>query len=210
MLPMLVGATSHTPTTDTSAASITETAGAKMTVNKNKPTATNIKKVAKKTKNPTAIIATNKGVMKLEIFQDKAPLTSANFIKLANRKFYNGTRFHRVIPKFMIQGGDPLSKDVKNKAMWGTGDAGYKFKDEFGVGLKNDKFTISMANSGPHTNSSQFFINVENNNFLDQKHSVFGKVTKGEDTATMISNVKKGMNDVPDEGVIIKSIVIVK
>ena len=123
-----------------------------------------------------AVFTTNQGTFSLSLEAEKAPNTVANFVKLAQAGFYNGQRFHRVIEGFMIQGGDPLSKDVSNKAMWGTGGPGYQFADEFGVGLSNVVGTISMANAGPNTNGSQFFINTNDNVFLDGKHAVFGKV----------------------------------
>lgn len=162
-----------------------------------------------KVMNKVAVFETNQGTFKIELYLDKAPITAGNFLKLAEQGFYNGTRFHRVIPKFMIQGGDPLSKDISKKDMWGTGGPGYAIKDEFGQGLKNDKGTIAMANSGPNTGGSQFFINVANNNFLDGKHPVFGKVIEGYDVVEKISNLKTNPGDAPVQDVIIKSIKIV-
>jgi len=108
----------------------------------------------------------------------------------------------------MIQGGDPLTKDDTKMAMWGTGDPGYKFADEISKDNKNNIGTIAMANSGPNTNGSQFFINTAANNFLDTKHTVFGKVVSGMDVVTKIENVKTGEADRPVEAVVIESITL--
>jgi cyclophilin family peptidyl-prolyl cis-trans isomerase len=159
-------------------------------------------------KTSSATLHTNKGNITIEFFDTKTPKTVANFLKLAGEGFYDGTKFHRVIKGFMIQGGDPLTKDDSKKAEWGRGDPGYKFADEIGGDNKNDKGTISMANSGPNTNGSQFFINVADNNFLDDKHTVFGKVTSGMDIAGKIENTQTGPGDVPLEPVIIESITL--
>lgn len=137
-----------------------------------------------------ATLHTNLGDIKIEFFSDYAPKTVENFRKLAKEGFYNGVKFHRVIKGFMIQGGDPLSKDDSKIALWGTGGPGYSFADEISVNNKNDIGTISMANAGPDTNGSQFFINVVSNNFLDSKHTVFGKVVSGMDVVIKIENTK--------------------
>lgn len=155
-----------------------------------------------------ATITTNKGVITLELFDQRVPNTVANFKKLAGEGFYNGTRFHRVIKGFMIQGGDPLSKDVSKQAYWGTGGPGYQFNDELTPENRNDIGTISMANAGPNTNGSQFFINTAANNFLDPKHVVFGRVTSGMDVVKTIEGVKTGAQDRPLEDMIIESITI--
>lgn len=155
-----------------------------------------------------ATITTNKGVITLELYADKTPNTVANFTKLAQAGFYNTTKFHRVIDGFMIQGGDPLTKDDTKQSTWGTGDPGYKFADEFAPGLSNVTGTISMANSGPNTNGSQFFINVADNTFLDGKHSVFGRVTGGMDVVLAISQVDRTSRDVPVDPVVLESVVI--
>src|SRR5689334_23884625 len=102
-----------------------------------------------------ATIETNKGTMRAELFEKDAPNTVANFVKLANAGFYDGTKFHRVIKGFMIQGGDPLSKDDSKMNLWGTGGPGYSFADEITAENRNDAGTISMANAGPNTNGSQ-------------------------------------------------------
>lgn len=155
-----------------------------------------------------AVITTNQGVIELELNAQKTPNTVANFVKLAGEGFYNGTRFHRVIKDFMIQGGDPLSKDISKSSMWGTGGPGYAFEDEINADNHNNLGTIAMANSGPNTNGSQFFINVADNNFLDDKHTVFGKVVKGMDIVMKISETKTGANDKPVEDVVIQMVEI--
>lgn len=154
----------------------------------------------------TATITTNKGIITLELFTERAPKTVENFKKLANDGFYNGTRFHRVIKGFMIQGGDPLSKEASNQNRWGTGGPGYQFADEITPENKNDIGTISMANAGPNTNGSQFFINTANNNFLDTKHTVFGRVTSGMETVTAIESTGTGVADRPLEDMIVEKI----
>jgi peptidylprolyl isomerase len=147
-------------------------------------------------------LETNQGNIVIELAEDM-PITAGNFAKLVGEGFYDGVRFHRVIDGFMIQGGDPLSKEVANKNRWGTGDPGYKIEDEFSENNRNDRGTISMANSGPNTGGSQFFINTVNNNFLDGKHPVFGKVVEGMDVVDKISKVQKDQLDRPLEDVII-------
>jgi peptidylprolyl isomerase len=153
-----------------------------------------------------ATLHTSKGDITIEFDAVNAPNTAANFVKLAKTGFYDGVKFHRVIKGFMIQGGDPISKDDAQMARWGTGGPGYTFEDEITPDNHNDKGTISMANSGPDTNGSQFFINVADNNFLDPKHTVFGKVTAGMDVVTAIENTPTGQNDRPVEAVVIKSV----
>jgi peptidylprolyl isomerase len=156
----------------------------------------------------TATFKTTEGNFKIELFTNTMPITTENFIKLANNGFYDNTKFHRVIPEFMIQGGDPLSKDDSKKHLWGTGDPGYKIKDEFAGPNKNVVGTISMANAGPNTGGSQFFINVANNNFLDGKHPVFGKVIEGMDIVEKISTVATGSQDKPIKAVVIEKVTI--
>lgn len=131
------------------------------------------------------------------------PITAGNFEKLVNQGFYNGVIFHRVINGFMIQGGDPTGT--------GMGGLGYSIKDEFTHqgGNKNNIGTISMANSGPNSGGSQFFINLVNNNFLDSKHPAFGQIVEGMDVVEDIAKVKTDSNDRPLEDInIIKARVI--
>jgi cyclophilin family peptidyl-prolyl cis-trans isomerase len=127
----------------------------------------------------TATISTDKGDMVIELFADKAPKTVNNFVFLARQGFYDGIIFHRVIPQFMAQGGDPTGK--------GSGGPGYKFADEFHPSLRHDKAgVLSMANAGPNTNGSQFFITHVATPHLDNKHTVFGQVTGGMDVLMSI------------------------
>lgn len=160
------------------------------------------------TKTMNATLKTNKGEITIELFADKAPNTVANFKKLAESGFYDGVKFHRVIKGFMIQSGDPLTKDDAKSDMWGTGGPGYKFADEIHAENRNDVGTISMANAGPNTNGSQFFINVNPNNFLDGKHTVFGKVIQGMDVVKEIENVSTNQSDRPLSPVIIEKVLI--
>jgi peptidylprolyl isomerase len=153
-----------------------------------------------------ATFHTNKGDIVIEFNAALAPNTVANFVKLAQAGFYDGTKFHRVIKGFMIQGGDPLSKDDSMSARWGTGGPGYTFADEISAENHNVIGTISMANAGPNTNGSQFFINTANNTFLDPKHTVFGRVTAGMDVVTAIENTPTGAADRPTSPVVINSI----
>jgi len=126
-----------------------------------------------------ATIETSKGTIRLELYDDKVPKTCANFEKLASDGFYDGLKFHRVIDNFMVQTGCPLGT--------GTGDAGYKFDDEFHNDLKHDgPGVLSMANAGPNTNGSQFFITHVETAWLDGKHSVFGKVVEGLDVVNAV------------------------
>jgi len=140
------------------------------------------------------VFETNQGIIEITLADDM-PLTTGNFVKLVKQGFYDGTRFHRVIEGFMIQGGDPLSKDLSKARLWGTGGSA-KIKDEFGS-LKNVPGTIAMANAGPNTGSSQFFINTMHNSFLNGKHPVFGTVTKGMDVVGVISGTETDAQDRP-------------
>jgi peptidylprolyl isomerase len=151
---------------------------------------------------------TSKGDITLEMMDKDAPNTVANFAKLAQEGFYDGTKFHRVIKGFMIQGGDPQTKDDSLANRWGTGGPGYKFADEIHAGNHNTIGTIAMANAGPNTNGSQFFINVKDNAFLDTKHTVFGKVTSGMDVVETIESVDTNEMDRPLEAVSIRSITV--
>ncbi len=157
----------------------------------NKPPITN-------TMNRIAVLETTEGNVEVELFEDTMPVTTANFAKLIGEGFYNGVKFHRVIPNFMIQGGDPLTKEA-DTSRWGTGGPGYAIKDEFVKGdlLTNTRGTIAMANSGPNTGGSQFFINVADNTFLDGKHPVFGRVISGMDVVDKIVHVDRNERDMP-------------
>jgi cyclophilin family peptidyl-prolyl cis-trans isomerase len=144
---------------------------------------------------------TNKGVFKVELFNDKAPITVGNFIKLVEEGFYNNLTFHRVIPNFMIQGGCPHGT--------GRGGPGYAIKDEFNSNLKHDsKGILSMANAGPNTGGSQFFITVAPTPWLDGKHTIFGKLIEGMNIVEEISKVETDRNDIPLKKVLINNIKI--
>lgn len=146
-----------------------------------------------KVKNPTVILKTNFGDIKLELFQKDAPKTVANFLNLAKTGFYDGTKFHRVIPDFMIQGGDPTGTGMGGESLWGG-----KFDDEFNPNLKNIRGALSMANAGPGTNGSQFFIvQAPATPWLDGRHSVFGQVFEGLEVVDKIVSVPAGANDKP-------------
>lgn len=135
------------------------------------------------------IFETNMGNIKIELFEKEMPITAGNFRKLVEQGFYNGVIFHRVIPDFMIQGGDPTGT--------GMGGPGYTIKDEFTKTNNNARGTISMANAGPNTGGSQFFINVVDNKYLNPMHPVFGKVVEGMDVADKISKAKRNSQDKP-------------
>ena len=141
-------------------------------------------------------LMTSMGDITLQLYED-TPITSGNFQKLVEKGFYDGVIFHRIIDGFMIQGGDPTGT--------GCGGPGYAIKDELNRKNKNDRGTISMANAGPNTGGSQFFINLVNNNFLDSKHPVFGKVVEGLDVVDALGKVKTGANDKPVKEVKIES-----
>lgn len=147
--------------------------------------------------NQTVILKTNKGDIKLELYNETMPITAGNFVKLVDEGFYDGVIFHRVIDGFMIQGGDPDGN--------GTGGPGYTIEDEFTDNNENNRSTISMANAGANTGGSQFFINLVDNNFLDDKHPVFGKVIEGMDVVDEIAKVATDGNDKPNDDVVIKN-----
>ena len=148
--------------------------------------------------NPIAVLDTNMGVIKLELFVSETPITVQNFVKLCRSGFYDGLTFHRVIDGFMIQGGCPRGD--------GTGDPGYTIKDEFVTSLKHSTpGTVSMANAGPNTGGSQFFITLAPTPWLDGKHTVFGRVREGIDVVQSIGKVQTDNNDRPLEVVKIKS-----
>jgi cyclophilin family peptidyl-prolyl cis-trans isomerase len=146
-------------------------------------------------------IETNLGDMEGILFHVKAPKTVSNFVELARKGFYNGLTFHRVIPKFMIQGGDPDGL--------GSGGPGYSFEDEFNKELRHSKpGMLSMANSGPNTNGSQFFITVVPTPHLDDHHTVFAEITQGVDIAIKISNAE-APGTKPKEKIIMKKVTII-
>src|ERR1044072_8623988 len=151
--------------------------------------------------NRTAVIETNKGTIKFELLEEDAPKTTENFRLLAERGYYNGIIFHRVINGFMIQGGDPLGQ--------GTGGPGYNFADEFHPKARHDKAgMLSMANAGPNTNGSQFFITLGPTPHLDNRHSVFGEVVEGLDVVKKIGAVPTGRQDRPVTPVVINQVTI--
>jgi peptidyl-prolyl cis-trans isomerase A (cyclophilin A) len=163
-----------------------------------------------------AALKTSMGVIVIHLFEDKAPKTVENFVGLATgtkewtdprtgqkvkQPLYNGTIFHRVIPGFMIQGGDPLGR--------GTGGPGYRFADEFSPELRHNKAGIlSMANSGPNTNGSQFFITLAPTPHLDNRHSVFGEVVQGQEVVVAIGNAPRGANDRPLKDAVLQEVII--
>ena len=165
-----------------------------------------------------ATLKTSMGDIVIHLFDDKAPKTVANFVGLATgtkewidpksqqkvkRPLYNGTIFHRVIPGFMIQGGDPLGN--------GTGGPGYRFEDEFHPDLRHTKGGIlSMANAGPNTNGSQFFITLAPTLHLDNRHSVFGEVVKGGEVVIAMGNVPRNSSDRPIKDVVLKEVVVTR
>src|SRR5215831_4538802 len=145
-----------------------------------------------------ATLHTNKGVIAVELFDDDAPKTVENFRKLAGDGFYNGVVFHRVIPDFMIQGGDPTGT--------GRGGPGYTFEDEIND-HKVERGALAMANAGPNTNGSQFFIvTTDSAPWLDGKHTVFGRVTEGMETVDAISDVERDRSDRPNDDVTIERV----
>ena len=161
--------------------------------------------------NSTVIMKTNFGDVELELFEKNAPKTVANFIKLAESGFYNGTKFHRVIPSFMIQGGDPNSKD-NNWQDDGAGGPGYQFEDELNPDTASYKAgylrgTVAMANAGPNTNGSQFFI-MHKDYSLPHAYTIFGRVLKGMEAVDAIANLPRNNNDHPSEDAVILSIIV--
>ncbi|HTX87016.1 MAG TPA: peptidylprolyl isomerase [Candidatus Nanoarchaeia archaeon] len=157
-----------------------------------------------------AILRTNFGDIEVKFYNDEAPVTVTNFLHLGQTGFYDGTKFHRVIPNFMIQGGDPNSKD-NDWSNDGTGGPGYQFNDE----PNNEKLvygSMAMANSGPNTNGSQFFIvtKTDGTPWLDGHYNNFGHVVKGMDVALKIVNLPRNENDHPTTDAIIKSVTLVR
>jgi len=166
--------------------------------------------------NPVAVLETNYGTIEIELFDDSMPITAGNFAKLVEEGFYDGVKFHRVIDGFMIQGGDPLTK-TDQVLRYGTGGPGYAIPDEHIEGelLTNVRGTISMANSGPNTGGSQFFINLVDNQNLDfnrpplqSQHPVFGRVVAGMDVVDTIGAVETNVNNLPVEDVVIERVTL--
>ncbi|MDE1924739.1 MAG: peptidylprolyl isomerase [Patescibacteria group bacterium] len=156
-----------------------------------------------------ATLHTSLGDITIEFLSQQAPQTVANFIKLAQGGFYDGTKFHRVIKGFMDQGGDPLTKDDSKMASWGTGGPGYTIPDEITSANSNTAGTIAMANTGqPNSAGSQFFINAVDNPSLNSGYTVFGKVTAGMSVVTEINNVAVDAQDRPLTPVVITSITL--
>ena len=152
-------------------------------------------------KRPVADFQTSMGNFRIELYSDLAPKTVENFVSLAKKNFYDGVIFHRVIDKFMIQGGDPTGT--------GMGGPGYHIDDEFGEGLKhNAKGILSMANAGPNTGGSQFFITLVPTPWLDGHHAIFGHVIEGMDIVEKIGHTKTNRQDRPVKDVVIQTITI--
>jgi cyclophilin family peptidyl-prolyl cis-trans isomerase len=151
--------------------------------------------------NRMATFRTNKGTFTVELFEEQAPITTKNFIDLATKGFYNGVTFHRVIPGFMIQGGDPKGT--------GTGGPGYTIADEFHPELRHDaEGVLSMANAGANTGGSQFFITLAATPWLDNRHAVFGKVASGLDVVRAIGSTQTDARDRPLESVVMEEVSI--
>jgi peptidyl-prolyl cis-trans isomerase A (cyclophilin A) len=152
--------------------------------------------------NPTVRFDSNKGSFEVELFEDRAPRTAKNFRDLAEKGFYDGTIFHRIIDGFMIQGGDPTGT--------GRGGPGYSIKDEFDPSLRHTSDGIlSMANAGPNSGGSQFFITLAATPWLDGKHAIFGRVTKGMDVVRAIGRLPTGAGDRPRDEVRIAKVSVV-
>lgn len=156
--------------------------------------------------NMNATIKTSLGEIKVELYNEKVPQTAGNFAKLAEEGFYDGVKFHRVISGFMIQGGDPLTKDDSKKQLWGTGGPGYKFDDEPFEG-DYSRGTIAMANSGPNTNGSQFFI-MHQDYPLPPSYVIFGKVLEGMEVVDAIAALETDAGDRPLNLPVIESVTV--
>lgn len=168
--------------------------------------------------NPVATLQTNFGTIQIELYEDVMPITAGNFATLVEDGFYDGIKFHRVIDGFMVQGGDPNTK-TDDVSSYGTGGPGYSIQDEFVDKdyLSNTRGTLSMANSGPNTGGSQFFINLVDNTMLDynqppaqSKHPVFGKVIDGMDVVDRIADVDTNARDLPTEDVVIEKATVTR
>jgi len=195
--------TTASTTTNTTAAPTTGEAPATATV----PKAGEEEKPMSNYENKVAELHTTSGEIDIRFFPDKAPNHVKNFIDLAEKGFYNGSKFHRVIPGFMIQGGDPNTK-TPNTSSWGMGGSGKNVKAEFN-NVSHKRGIVSMARSNdPNSASSQFFIVVKDSTFLDKQYTVFGQVTKGMDVADKIVSAPRNAQDRPDSPVSITSIKI--
>ena len=151
--------------------------------------------------NTSVTVDTNRGSFHIELFEQRAPNTTANFRSLAEKGFYDGVTFHRVIEGFMIQGGDPTGT--------GRGGPGYQIPDEFGPGLAHTQPGLfSMANAGPNTGGSQFFITLAATPWLDRKHAIFGQVTSGLDVVQAIGKIETGRGDRPVEDVVMRKVTV--
>jgi len=166
--------------------------------------------------NPKAIFNTSMGSFTAEIFEAEMPITASNFIKLVESGYYNGLHFHRVIQNFMVQFGCPHSKDAKSPKC-GTGGPGYSIDDEHTAKITNAPGTLSMANSGPNSGGSQFFVNTKDNSYLDwfdkqmsYAHPVFGKVIDGYNVVVNISGAPKDHGDNPNTPIKMESVTIVR
>lgn len=175
-------------------------------------TNTNVLKESKTMTDPkndtltVAVLQTTMGVIEIELYADKAVKTVQNFVGLAEKKYYDGVIFHRVIDNFMIQGGDPTGTGMGGESIWGK-----PFEDEVRTGLKHtSEGILSMANAGPNTNGSQFFITLKDTPWLDGKHTVFGKVINGIDVVRAIGKVKTNQNDKPLTDVVMQKVTIEK
>ena len=184
----------------------TTTSTKKTTKTTKKTTSTKEKKMANGA-DKVAVLHTDDGDITIRFFPDVAPNHVKNFLSLAEKGFYNGTKFHRVIPGFMIQGGDPNTK-TSDTSTWGTGGSGTNVNAEFNK-ISHKRGIVSMARSNsPNSASSQFFIVVKDSTFLDNQYTVFGQVTKGMDVADKIVSAPRGENDRPNKPVAIKSVTV--
>lgn len=155
-----------------------------------------------------AVLRTTMGDIEIEFLSKDAPKTIANFVNLAEERFYDGIKFHRVIKDFMIQGGDPLSKDDAQMAQWGTGGPGYTFADEK-TNVPLVRGIVAMANSGPNTNGSQFFIiTAEATPWLNGKHTPFARVISGMDVVDKIESSQTGESDRPIKAIIVEKVIL--
>ena len=162
--------------------------------------------IEKTPESTVAIIKTNMGTIEVELFEKETPKTVENFTGLAKKGYYNGIIFHRVIDKFMIQGGDPTGTGGGGESLWGG-----EFKDEIVSSLKFDKpGYLAMANAGPNTNGSQFFITTVATPWLNGKHTIFGKVIKGMDVVDVIGKVKTKTGDRPIKDVVMEKVTVEK